>query len=126
MGLGPPESETGLGVGRWNRRILRNWDQRDFGLSVPFPWLGEALDLLDNDDPLALEKLLLGRAWLDLRRLAAGHDFDLTGVVLYVLRWDIVDRWTRRDAEAAQTRFDALLADGLGAYDTLFDTSEAA
>lgn len=126
VGLDPPESETTLGVGRWNRRILRNWDVRDFGLSIPFPWIGEAVDLLETDDPLNLEKLLLGRAWLDLRRLAAGHDFDLTGVVLYVLRWDIVDRWTRRGAEAAQARYDALLADGLEDHDTLFDASEAA
>lgn len=121
-GHGPPSAGTEpWGFGRWTRRIAANWNQRDFGLGSQFKWLNDAQACLDNDDPKGLEKLLLGRAWQDLGRLSQGHYFDFTAVVLYVLRWHIIDRWTRMDADEAIHRFDALLLDGLGNHGALFE-----
>lgn len=125
LGEPAPGPDAVWGTGRYLKRIRANWDVRDFGLGLAFPWVGEAQGHLDNDDPLAFEKLVLGRAWQDLGRLSLGHDFDLTAVIIYVLRWDIVDRWTQLDGAAAQTRFDALLADGLGEWGELFGRDAA-
>lgn len=124
-GEAAPAPDEAWGAGRYLRRIRENWETRDFGLGVPFPWVGQAQDHLDNDEPLALEKLLLGQAWQDLGRLSLGHHFDVTAVIIYVLRWEIIDRWTRIDGAAAQQRFDALLADGLGDWDALFGRDAA-
>jgi hypothetical protein len=117
MGLGPPAPAEGpWGVGRWTERIAARWAEPDLGLARAFPWIARAGELIAADEPLALERLLLGRAWEDIARRGADHRFDLTAVVLYVLRWNIVDRWTRMDAREAAERFDALLAEGLGAF----------
>jgi hypothetical protein len=117
----PSPDDPAWGIGRWTARIAANWEVRDFGLHAVFHWIGEAQDLLEADDPHGLEKLLLGAAWRDLGRQGQGHEFDFTAVAVYVLRWHIIDRWTRMDAAAAVKRFDALLSDGLGAHATLFE-----
>ncbi len=124
-GAPPPGPDEVWGIGRFLRRIRENWETRDFGLGVPFPWVGQAQDHLDNDEPLALQKLLIGRAWQDLGRLSLGHDFDVTAVIIYVLRWEIIDRWTRLDGAAAQQRFDALLAQGMGDWGAVFERDAA-
>jgi len=36
-------------------------------------------------------------------------------VALYVVRWHLLDRWTRYDAEGAAVRFGKLIADALDA-----------
>jgi hypothetical protein len=37
-------------------------------------------------------------------------------VVIYVLRWDLIARWTGQDGEAALARFDGLVEAGLGEW----------
>jgi hypothetical protein len=68
---------------------------------------------LDKSDAPGLERILLEAAWRHADRLVGAHDFDFEAVALYVLRWDLLDRWTRYDAEAAAARFGALIADAL-------------
>jgi hypothetical protein len=72
---------------------------------------------MDDGDPLGLERLLLGAVWTHLERIGAGHEFDFEAVVVYVTRWDLVARWTHYDADAALTRFDALLETALEGVD---------
>ncbi len=125
LGQGSPSDPATLGHGRWIRAIRRNWRLPAFGLAHAFPWLPEAERLLDASDPLGLEKLLLHEAWTRLGRLSQGHAFDFPAVVLYVLRWDIIDRWVRYDGEAAARRYDALLRGSLGAHANLFAENRA-
>jgi hypothetical protein len=49
--------------------------------------------------------------------LAGSHHFDFEAVVLYVLRWNLVDRLARHDPVAATERFKTLLVRGLELYD---------
>ena len=97
-------------------RLRRCWAWPDLGLGGWHPWLGAARAALDAGDALGLERLLLRRAWRDLDELGRDHRFDVTAVVLYVLRWDLMDRWMRYDAEAAGERLDALAAAASAAY----------
>ena len=105
-GLGPPAEGEVWGVGRWTGHMAEHWDETDFGLGRAFDWLNEAEELLEADDPRGFEGLLLGRIWRDLARLGTRHHFDFTAVALYVLRWDVIDRWTRMDAPRAARRFE--------------------
>jgi hypothetical protein len=56
-----------------------------------------------------LERLLLGAVWSHLERLSDGHYLDFEAVVIYVLRWDMIARWTTYDGDEAVRRFDELV-----------------
>lgn len=103
------------GYGRYVDRIRANWREPGFGLGQSLNWLLPAKDKLDKSDAAGVERILLEGAWRQADRLVGAHDFDFEAVALYVVRWDLLDRWTRYDAEAAAARFDALVADALSA-----------
>ena len=67
--------------------------------------------------PVELERLLLDVVWRDLERRSEGHEFDFEAVLLYCLRWEVIARWTRYTSEAATTRFDHLVREGLAGVD---------
>ncbi len=109
----PPHKNEIWGISRWLPFINKNWQQDDFGMGHLVRWLPEANKLLAGHESLELEKLLLGITWLTYSREANKHAFDFEAVVIYVLRWDIINRWTRYDGEQALIRFDKLVADGM-------------
>ncbi|KRT54816.1 DUF2764 family protein [endosymbiont of Ridgeia piscesae] len=112
-GEGPPERPSGWGVGRWQRRIHANWSEPGFRLEGVFPWVLEANRLMQEEDHLGLERLLLGVTWRALERFGEGHYFDFEAVVVYVLRWGIIDRWSRYHGKAAVARFESLVEQAL-------------
>jgi hypothetical protein len=109
---GPPRRPWGYG--RWVGHIGRNWHEPGFRLERVLPWVTETERLLRAADSLGLERLKLAVTWAHLDRRSDGHWFDFEAVVIYVLRWDLVARWTGQDAGAALARFDGLVAQGLG------------
>ena len=111
---GPPG--PGWGYGRWVAQIERNWHEPGFRLERFFPWVTDAERLLRADDSLGLERLKLAVTWAHLDRMSEGHWFDFEAVVLYVLRWELIARWTGQDGDAALGRFDTLAAAGLGPH----------
>ncbi len=108
-GEAAPEERELWGVGPWLRFIRNHWQQPDFGLAHRFSWLPEANTLLLQNKALALEKLLLASVWQQYSREAERHAFDFAAVVLYVLRWDIIQRWIQYDEKKAWLRFEQLL-----------------
>jgi hypothetical protein len=113
-GEGPPPAGEVWGSGRWSGTIRRSWTDPALGVSHSFPWVREAAELLAREDTLGLERLLITEAWRTLGRLGVGHDFDLAAVVLYCLRFELVERRVTWDAGAAAGRFAELVAAGLG------------
>jgi hypothetical protein len=120
--LGSPAPAKGedWGCGRWLERIQRTWQEPVFGLERLFPWLAEAARLLAEGDTPGLERLLLGHTWERLGRLGAGHHFDFAAVLIYVLKWDILRRWSSYNGEAALRRFRDLSDAGLAGRTALF------
>ncbi len=102
------------GFGRWVATIRQNWQEPGFGVARPFPWVLEAAEHLRNDDPVGLERLIMAEIWRTTGRFAVGHDFDFTAVVIYCLRFQLVERRVAYDAEAATRRFVALVAASRG------------
>jgi hypothetical protein len=115
-GEAAPDDPAALGYHRQGATILRHWRARGFGLARQAPWVADAEDLLAASDSIALERLLLQQAWSDLDQLGRGHAFDFPAVVLYVLKWDLMDRWMRYDARAGRQRFERVAADALSRY----------
>ncbi len=104
------------GYGRWVNVIARHWNDVDFGVQRMFPWVVEAGRKLEDGDALGVDRLFMEYAWQELARLGAGHYFDFEAVAIYVLRWDLIDRWTRYDADVARERILALAGDCMGTH----------
>lgn len=108
------------GYGRWLSVITRRWGEADFGLARVFPWVAEASRKFEEGDVLSVDRLFMNYAWEEMSRLGAGHYFDFEAVAIYVLRWDLIDRWTQYDADAAGPRIVELANECLGEHRQIF------
>ncbi|MEM8732484.1 MAG: hypothetical protein AAGF79_21455 [Pseudomonadota bacterium] len=104
----------GWGASRFSGQIAARWGEPTFGLETTYPWLRTAHALLDAKDSLGFERLILDETHKMMRRRGAAHYFDIEAVVIYVLIWNIFDRWARSNAEAATRRFHAMAEAALG------------
>lgn len=117
-----PIAEADWGYGRFVRRIALAWHEPDFSMRRRFPWVDAARECLEKEEAQGLERILLEAAWRSADRFAAEHIFDFEAVALYVVRWHLLSRWTKYDAEAAAARCGELVADALAtAPDMLLD-----
>ena len=105
-----PGSIDEWGYGRWIAQIRTHWTETSFGLAHFMPWLAEADALLIAGDAIGMERLVLKRIFGQLERVANNHAFDFEAVVLYVMRWAIIDRWSRYSAIDARTRLETVVA----------------
>lgn len=124
-GEAAPSADSLWGFGRWTGHIARNWSEPGFRLDRVFPWLREADRLLQAGDSLTLQRLILDQAWKSANRRKRGHLYDFVAVVVYVVKWNIVDRWVRYDGPAAAARFEQLTAAALGDHGRLFEDGAA-
>lgn len=115
----PPMDRT-WGFGRWVNYIERHWAEPEFHLEVIFPWVSAAHRLLSANEAVALERLQFELNWQMLQRVETGHYFDFEAVVIYVMRWSMVDRWLRYNGEAAVERFRKLVDAGREKFTDLF------
>jgi len=111
-----PGPDTPWGYGRFVATIRANWSAPDFGVGRSFPWVLAARERLEAGDYKGLEQITLQAGWAAGERHLALHDFDFEAVVYYVMRWSMVDRWSRYDADAASQRFAELLEEALADF----------
>ena len=114
-GLPPPP-----GVGQWTDHIRRNWGHPQFKLAWRHPWISDVDGLLDTINCLPVERILLGVGWNRWTRLAEQHFFDLEAVLLYLARWEILNRWVGQDATLGRERFEQLVTESLSEYANLY------
>ncbi|SRR6056297_2532209 len=115
FGLEPPE-----GVGQWVEQIRRNYSHPTFGLQNAHPWIGPFEECLGQGDALEAQRTLFTYSYRNWSRMAEQYTFSFEAVMLYLARWEIIDRWTSCNFEAGQTRFDRILSETLGEYSQLF------
>ncbi|WP_026972829.1 DUF2764 family protein [Aliagarivorans marinus] len=113
--------EKAPGYSRWSfgsRRefIRRNWNAPYFNLEHRFLWLPDVAKALEQGHSFEAEKLLLAAVWQHLSAEAAKQRFSFEAVVIYVLRWNVLQRWTSYNHEQAIVRFDQLVEQALGQY----------
>lgn len=123
-GAEPPAQPWGFG--RWLRHMAAHWSDPTFRLDASMPWLRSAVPLVEARDALGLERHLLDTSFRKLQRHAGQHHFDFEAVVMYVLKWNIFDRWAKADAHAAAARFAQLSDEALQGYPDLLLDGDAA
>lgn len=106
-------NDTFYGFGEHLQYIRRHWQKPDFGLGYTLPWIKLAQQYIVDDKPLALDKMMLDINWKHYHRLSVGHYFDFPAVVLYVLRWYLINRWVSYDKDRALLRFNELINAGM-------------
>jgi len=108
-----PDDKTLWGFGRYVSHIVNNWNHPTFKLESRFPWLPKAKELLEQGDSYGLERHLLSTEWHYYSRQQADEQYSLSDVWLYAMKWDLVDRWCRYNADLAKQHFEQLVQTGL-------------
>jgi hypothetical protein len=114
-GLPPPP-----GVGKWVNHIRRHYNHPEFNLQGRYPWIGHFDRLMDAGDAMGAQRLLFDVNYALWSRMAEQYTFSFEAVILYLARWEIIDRWTSRDADRGRARFEQLITETLGDYAHLF------
>jgi hypothetical protein len=109
LGLSPPPA-----VGQWVEHIRTHWEHPTFPLIREHPWIPVVQRCLQENEPLEVERQLLLATWSRWTRLADDFHFSFEALLLYLARWEIVDRWTRLNEPLGRERFETLLTETLG------------
>ncbi|MDJ0829810.1 MAG: DUF2764 family protein [Desulfobacterales bacterium] len=120
-GLQAPAAGEPWGVGRYVNHIERNWDHPHFKLSAVYAWIPQARTYLEAGETLALERLLKNALWDHADRLIPPYEFGFRAVLIYIIKWDILDRWLSYDIEAAKVRFEELVTEVTDEQPKIFD-----
>ncbi len=115
QGLPPPK-----GVGQWVDHISRNYQDPGFRLQGQYRWIEPLAEFLDEGDAIGAQRLLFQTNYRQWCQMAERFTFSFEAVLLYLARWEIIDRWTSRDAQAGQQRFEKIIRETLGGYANLF------
>lgn len=104
----PPENPQDYWITRWNHKLLRNWNELDFGLKSVYPWLPKIAADIARKDTVAVEEFLLSYIWKYLSVLETGHYFDFEAIIIYLLRWNIIHYWSQFNNDSALKQLNEL------------------
>lgn len=79
----------------WKRNIIKHWHKDDFNLSGVYPDITELVGHIKSNNVLAVEDYFLTKLWTILTHAERRHYFDFEAIVIYLIRWDIVDYWSQ-------------------------------
>ncbi|KTC75957.1 V-type ATP synthase subunit A [Legionella birminghamensis] len=89
-----PEIPEDYWISRWGRRLINQWDEPEFGLKNVYPWLPKINTDIHENNSAVVEEFVLTEVWRYLARIETGHYFDFEALVIYVLRWNIIQYWS--------------------------------
>jgi hypothetical protein len=107
-------------IGQWVEQIRRNYDHPEFNMQARYDWIGKFADCLESGDALQAQWVLFDNNYRMWTRMAEQYTFSFEAVLLYLARWEIIDRWTSRDPEAGRQRYETMITETLGEYAHLF------
>jgi hypothetical protein len=108
------------GVGELAEHLQRNYQHPEFNLQSQYDWIGKLDQCLGEGDAEAAQRLLFESIYRTWTRMSEQYTFSFETVLFYLARWEIIDRWTTRDAQAGQQRFETMITETLGEHAHLF------
>ncbi|MEZ6130249.1 MAG: DUF2764 family protein [Planctomycetaceae bacterium] len=113
-------SDPPTGVRKLTDEIRRNWNQPGFSLIARYPWIEPFSQAFDQGHPRQAQRVLFQDLWTTWKRLADMRFFCFESVILYLARWEILDRWTSQNHSEGERRFHALLTETMGKYANIY------
>lgn len=104
----PPNDPREYWITQWSYKLIRHWNEPDFGLRSRYPWLPKIAQDIARKDTVAVEEFLLSYIWKYLSTIETGHNFDFEAIIIYLLRWNIIHYWSQFDKENALNCLDEL------------------
>lgn len=104
-------AESHWSFGDCEQQIQRYWSSPCFRFEHRYPFLKAAAEHLEQGESYELERLLLTSIWHYYAQQSPTNDYGFSAVVLYVMKWDLVNRWQQYDVERAKQRFETLIQD---------------
>ncbi len=104
----PPTNPQEYWSSQWNTRLIKNWDRPDFGLKSLYPWLLAVSSIRDITGQAFVEDTLLTLIWKHLDSIEARHFYDFEALIIYLMRWNIVNYWSQFNEKIASDRIHEL------------------
>ncbi|QEQ95630.1 hypothetical protein [Neptunomonas concharum] len=96
------------GIGRWNGFIRRHWYEPMFSMDEFHPQMAFTVRLLKKGFPGQAESAFLAHLWQDLFYCEKQQDFNFEAVACYVLRWGVLAKALKADAQKTRQIFDTM------------------
>ncbi|MBT8138594.1 MAG: DUF2764 family protein [Gammaproteobacteria bacterium] len=97
------------GFGRYLHHIRSNWSAPCFKLEHRFTFLPQVNQLLAAGESYSLEKVLLEAIWDFFSNCSPRNSNGLAMVVLYLLKWNLIEQWSQCNSTTGAERFDNLV-----------------
>jgi hypothetical protein len=117
---------AGLGPPNWIDRVAnpdsslshlrKHWLDPNFNLGVRFRWAEAFRNALEAGDMREAQRAVFNERWDDWTHIAEKQTFAFEAIIAYLVRWEIIDRWTSQNVDAGKTRFNQLIEETLGEY----------
>jgi hypothetical protein len=78
---------------------IRTSNSKDFGIAAIFPEVDELLHLAEVEDILERERKIDLIKWQWLEEKVVDHYFDVEHLFVYLIRLELLERWTRLEKE---------------------------
>lgn len=76
----------------------------DLGLSHKYPWIIQLIKLMKEGNSVAAERIILAFIWKYLFKISCIYEFNFEAIILYITRWNIIERWVNYNSEEAKKR----------------------
>lgn len=110
-GEGPP-----AGIPPLDQLIRRHWDAPNFGLSRRYRWIDPFISACEKGKLVKAQHILYTDLWTTWTRFGQSYHFTFETILLYLARWEIVERWTSQNADRGRERYDELIRETLGEH----------
>ena len=88
---------------------LRTSTAPDFGLAASMPFVADVIKIADETDPVEKEKKMDALKWAWLDEHTFFDPFDITALIAYLARTELLDRWALLDVEQGKARFTEII-----------------
>tara|TARA_R110001592_G_scaffold52649_9_gene161381 strand:- start:104186 stop:104893 length:708 start_codon:yes stop_codon:yes gene_type:complete len=99
--------------GNYINHIENNWSSPCFKLENRYPFLPEIEKHLKAGESFELECCLLKAVWHFYSTRQPENEYSFAAVILYLMKWDLIDRWRQYDTELGAQRFSQLVQECL-------------
>ena len=99
------------GTGEVVDAIVAQSAQPDFGLSAELDYVAPLMRAADTQDPVEKERQIDALRWQWLEEKTFFQPFDITALMAYLVRTEILERWALLDPEQGRQRFTQIIED---------------